>query len=98
MLQRGLVLLIMAFGTYFIIDNPWWTLYIAFMNMLIFSFFHNGAMYMQRNKMEPKLYIKGWWAQSETSTAALTKLMHPISRTIQAILGVIGYVIHPFIN
>ncbi len=106
MLQRGLVLLVCGLASYYMSGNLWLSFYILLMNMLIFSFFHNGVMYNERNKMSREanptdsrkwIYLKGWWDQSKTSTAKLTKFMSPISRTIQAILGVIGYVIYPFL-
>lgn len=102
--QRGTVLLILSIATYYIWDNIWISGYAFLMNCLVFSFFHNGMMYHTRYKMSVDIdpddssfwvYEKGWWDQSTTSTAWSTKFMTPVSRTIQAILGVIGYVLIP---
>ena len=101
--QRALMLGALGFLNYYMIGDWLWVGYFALMNALIFSFFHNGAMYQQRNKMsvivspinhEKWIYKKKWWAQSTTSTAMLTKVMNPISRTIQAIIGVVGYIVY----
>lgn len=105
-LQRGMVLLMMSIASYYIWDSIWLVGYGFIMNCLVFSFFHNGMMYLERFKMSkiayPKVeeeekwvYTKGWWDQSTTSTALTTRLMTPISRTIQAILGIIGYACIP---
>lgn len=103
-IQRGLMLMSLALASYYILDNILLVGYLFIMNLLIFSFFHNGSMYSERYKMsvianidEPNtwIYEKRWWAQSTTSTAWLTKFMTPTSRTIQAILGVIGYGLIP---
>ena len=102
--QRGLMLAALAVASYQILDNIYLVGYLFIMNALIFSFFHNGAMYAERYNMSmishpidstKWIYKKGWWAQSTTSTAWSTKLMTPISRTIQAIIGVSGYFLFP---
>jgi len=106
MVQRGLVLVVSAITSYYISGNIWLTLYIFIMNCLVFSFFHNGMMYRERNEMSriaspidstKWVYAKRWWDQSSTSTAKLTKFMTPNSRTIQMVIGVIGYIIYPFL-
>jgi len=103
-IQRGLMLLTLALTSYLILDNIWLAGYLLIMNSFIFSFWHNGSMYLERFKMSkmlspnnPKawIYEKGWWAQSTTSTAWTTKLMGPKSRTIQLIIGIIGYLVMP---
>lgn len=58
---------------------------------LIWSFVHNGAYYSRRNKIDNNIYKKKWFAQSTTSTAKLTKIMTSISRTIMAVVGILGY-------
>ena len=99
-IQRGLVLGSMLLASIYILDNVWLGLYLFLMNALIFSFFHNGMMYLERHNMSKTanptdstkwIYTRGWFDQSTTSTAMTTKLMTPVSRTIQAILGIIGY-------
>ena len=103
-LQRGVMLLVLVLASYQILDNIYLTGYLFIMNGLVFSFFHNGAMYLERYNMSmishpidstKWIYKKGWWAQSTTSTAWSTKLMTPISRTIQAIIGILGYLSIP---
>lgn len=106
MLQRGLFLLVIGITFYYITDNIWWALYFIGMNSLIFSFFHNGSLYTERHQMDKKVhpmkgkwvYPKKWWDQSTTSTAVLTKFMNPISRTIQMIIGLIGYMIYTILK
>jgi len=99
-IQRGLMILALSIATYYILDNIWLTGYLFIMNGLIFSFFHNGSMYLERFNMSRLVsptdstrwvYKEGWWAQSGTSTAKLTKFMTPKSRTIQVIIGFLGY-------
>ncbi len=106
-IQRGLMLLTLGISTYYILDSIIWSSYLFVMNCLIFTFFHNGAMYLERFKMSvfvnphdsnKWIYKKGWWDQSTTSTAWSTKLMTPISRTIQAIIGMIGYILIPLLS
>jgi hypothetical protein len=106
-IQRGLMLVSISISTYYILDSFLLSLYIFLMNCLIFSFFHNGSMYLERYKMSiivnqndstKWLYKKGWWDQSTTSTAWSTKIMTPISRTIQAIIGLIGYILIPLLS
>lgn len=105
MLQRGLFLLVSGVAAYYITDNIWWAFYFIGMNALLFSFFHNGAMYTERHLMDKKarprlgkwIYPKQWWDQSTTSTAVLTKLMGPVSRTIQMVIGLAGYILYTFL-
>lgn len=106
MIQRGLVLIVSGIAAYYISESIWLALYIFVMNCLVFSFFHNGMMYRERNEMtrivnpdKPNMWVyrKRWWDQSGSSTAKLTKFMTPTSRTIQAAIGVIGYIVYPFL-
>ena len=105
-IQRGLMLLALALASYEILDSIWLAGYLLIMNAFVFSFWHNGSMYLERYKMSKLsspntpdrwIYEKGWWAQSTTSTAWSTKLMGPISRTIQLIIGIIGYLVMPIL-
>lgn len=59
--------------------------------MLIFPFIHDGFMYRQRNILNDRVYPKGFWDQSTTSTAKLTKYFTPVVRTICFVVGVITY-------
>lgn len=104
--QRGLMLVALSLVSYLILDSILLALYLFIMNCLIFSFFHNGSMYLERYKMSQMvspndsskwIYRMGWWDQSTTSTAWSTKFMTPLNRTIQVILGLAGYaIIHLF--
>lgn len=97
--QRGIVLMIMYLGVAiqgYLLDDPYYVIAACVLlvaNTLLFSFFHNGAMYTMRNKLDKKIYPKKWFSQSTTSQAKLTFLMTPISRTIQMVLGVTLYII-----
>ena len=90
--QRGLVLFLMStliIPTYGLLIPT----LIGFANAFVFSFFHNGIMYLTRNDLLDKNYPKRWWAQSKGSTAWSTKLMTPKLRTIQLIIGLIIYIV-----
>lgn len=98
--QRGFVLKLLSVATYLIFENIWVCCYLFLMNCLIFSFFHNGAMYRERHRMSVManpdnkskwIYLKGWFDQSSTSTSKMTKYMTPIARTIEAFVGISGY-------
>ena len=56
--------------------------------IFMFPFFHDGAYYTERNRLNPDIYKKKWFAQSNTSTAKLTKYFTPIVRTVFAIIGI----------
>ena len=106
MLQRGSVLIVSGIASYYITGSIWWAFHIFIMNALLFSFFHNGMMYTERHLMDkaarPRkgkwIYPKQWFDQSTTSTAFFTKLMGPISRTVQAVIGLGGYIIYTVIT
>ena len=97
--QRAVVNIILSIGVYYITNSLFYASLISIASDLIFSFFHNGMMYLTRNNISKKytpdniIYKKRWFDQSGDSTALSTKLMSPISRTIQAIIGLIIYVI-----
>lgn len=99
-IQRGIVS-VMLFYSLTLVLNIYGSLLLLVANTLIFSFIHNGSMYYTRyvlsKRMFPNdktkwLYTKGWFSQSSTSTAVLTKFMTPLSRTIQFVLGVGVYI------
>lgn len=61
--------------------------------ILISPFFHNGFYYLIRNKIDNDTYIKGFFDQSNSSTAKSTKFLTPVMRTIYLIIGVILLII-----
>jgi len=100
-IQRGLVLISIGIITYLVTDSILWSVYLFTMNSLLFTFFHNGSMYLERlmmsirsnpNNSDKWIYKDGWWSQSSTSVALTTRFMTPTSRSIQMLLGIIGYI------
>lgn len=59
--------------------------------MLTFPFIHDGFMYKWRSILNNRVYPKGFWDQSTTSTAKLTKYFTPVVRTICFVVGLITY-------
>ena len=102
-LQRGLMLICIGILGYLVTDSILWSGYLFIMNSLVFTFFHNGSMYLERlimsmrsspNNSDIWVYKDGWWSQSSTSVAVTTRFMTPVSRTIQMLLGILGYIIY----
>ena len=100
-IQRGLVLISIGIITYLVTDSILWSVYLFTMNSLLFTFFHNGSMYLERlmmsirsnpNNSDKWIYKDGWWSQSSTSVALTTRFTTPTSRSIQMLLGIIGYI------
>jgi hypothetical protein len=58
-----------------------------------FPFLHDGMYYYRRNKLNPLQYPKGWFDQSTTSKAFLTKYMTPVVRTILFVLSIAGLIV-----
>ena len=54
---------------------------------LVFSWFHNGMYYFTRNRLDEKVYKKGWTDNSISSTAKLDFDFY--SRTTQLFLGIL---------
>lgn len=79
--QRTLVVIGFLIGT-----ANWWFLAVA---ACMFPFFHDGAYYANRNKLNPHLYSKKWLAQSKTSTAILTRFFTPPVRIAGLIIAII---------
>lgn len=88
-IQRAIVLLMGGILLFFTGMSWWLTLLSVLGCALVFSFMHNGAMYMTRNKLDSTVYHKGWMDQSTSSVAKTTKFMTPISRTIQFVIGLL---------
>lgn len=86
-IQRGIFFLSLILGMIF--TTHWIGILTSTIGFaLIFSFIHNGFYYMFRNRLNPEVYKEGFWSQSTTSVAKLTKFMTPISRTIQFGIGI----------
>ena len=59
----------------------------AFASCFTYSFFHNGFYYMTRHKLDKEVYSKGFWDDSDSSSALLN--IGSIFRTAMMILGII---------
>lgn len=60
---------------------------------LMFSYFHNGTYYYSRNKLNERIYIKGWFDSDKVQRLYTTKLPY-ITRTI---LMSIGFILETFV-
>lgn len=56
--------------------------------VLIFSFFHNGKYYTERNRLDSSIYKERFWADSLTSTAKLEFNVH--TRIILFAIGIVS--------
>lgn len=99
-IQRGIVLVIISLLVYWFFEDHALLISGLFFlgNALTFSFIHNGMMYTHRNYLskqtdQKEIYPKKWFAQSSTSSAVLTKVMTPVSRTIQFVVGLVLYLV-----
>ena len=99
-MQRGVVSILIFFALTLVL-NIYGSFIIMVANTLIFSFLHNGMMYLTRNKLSVKMhpnndskwkYKKKWFSMSNTSTAKLTNFMTPFNRTVLFVLGIGCYV------
>ncbi len=54
---------------------------------MVFSWFHNGAYYWTRRRLNPKVYTKGWTDTSLTSKALIE--LNFAERTLIAAIGII---------
>lgn len=80
----------------------WLLLYLVTINIehtlgliFIFSFIHDGIYYVVRHKLNNKIYLKGFFDESTTSTAILE--FNFILRSILFIVG-IALLLYSFIN
>lgn len=87
--QRLLVFILLTFC--FIYTNPVLINTILYCSgiILISPFLHNGSYYQMRHYIDKEVYPKGWFDQSTTSTAFMTKLEKPIFRLIGFSVGLI---------
>ena len=61
--------------------------------ILASPFFHDGFYYWGRHRLDNSIYKKGFWDQSTTSTALLTKFCTPTLRTIYFLTSLIIFII-----
>ena len=84
-IQRGLTLLIIGGFLFFIIN--WWSILIVTTLAMTFTYFHDGAYYLTRHKLNNNDYPKGWKDESTTSTAKIN--MNYKVRTILMVVGLL---------
>lgn len=85
-IQRLIVLGLMAYEVYF--NFPIWeTIIFTFALIFIFSFFHNGFYYLTRNKLNPEIYKKKFFDDSDTSKAVFELGFG--YRTAMAVIGIL---------
>jgi hypothetical protein len=73
----------------------------AIENVLLFAlcllisspFFHDGFYYQTRHKLDNTIYKKGFFDQSTSSTALLTKFCTPILRTLYLLISLLIFII-----
>lgn len=61
--------------------------------VLCSPFLHDGFYYVSRHKLDERIYKKGFFDQSTTSTALLTKFCTPILRSIYFLISLIIFCI-----
>jgi len=97
--QRAIPVFLLAYASFTLTGSIVLSIVTTVANALLFSFFHNGMMYTIRHWISREItpnhiiYPNKWFEQSTSSQAKLTFLMGPTSRTIQAILGLVLYII-----
>jgi len=65
--------------------SPW----MLILGPLSFSFFHNGSYYFTRNWLDDRIYPKGWFDQSFTSTARTTSIFTPVNRSVLFLISIV---------
>lgn len=88
-LQRALVLTISS--GFLVPTLGWYSLFCLLSMVMIFAFFHNGSYYYTRNKLDEKVYTKGWKDESKTFPP-LSILMSYKKRTLLMCLGILSQV------
>ena len=58
---------------------------------LIFSFVHDGMYYRIRNQLNNKVYSKGWWDNSTTSTAFIE--LNIYERSVVFVIGITSLIL-----
>jgi hypothetical protein len=88
LIQRSIILTFIGIILYELIG--WKSIISIFSMILIFNYFYAGAYYTTRNKLNDRIYIKGWCDQSNTPTnKKKSKIMTYINRKILMILGIL---------
>lgn len=97
-MHRTAITLVFMVVLYPMLESFWLCLAFTFALGLLFPFFHDGAYYTYRNKLDPGLYPRGWLDWSTTSTAKLTQYLTPLVRIILAVIGFILVILIHNIN
>jgi len=89
LIQRG----ILFFLSVMIVDKEYngfpWPFALAI--WFIFPFFHNGAMYMRRNEINPKTYLDGWCSDPHSTSMAKGNIPYNV-RVVCLLSGVAIYI------
>jgi len=84
-LLRGILLGVIMYGLWW--DFPAWQCSVfAVSCFFTFSFWHNGFYYKTRNKLDKNVYPRGWWDDSDTSTALVN--ISSGFRTAMLVIGI----------
>lgn len=77
---------------YFLVSGWLEMLVLVVSSILVFPFYHNGFYYLSRNKIDPRVYEKGFWDEpSKTSTSKINFSLK--QRVILFVAGIIIFVI-----
>jgi hypothetical protein len=86
-LQRILVMILMA--GFLVNALGWYSLTVIVCQILMFFFFHNGAYYLTRHKLDDKMYPLGWRDESRTFPVFYSGLTKYKKRAALMVLGLI---------
>lgn len=92
-IQRLIVLGLMTYEVY--VNFPIWeTIIFTFALIFVFSFFHNGFYYLTRNKLNPEIYKKKFFDDSDTSKAIFELgVGYRTAMALMAILFITGIIL-----
>lgn len=89
---RVCVWMLIGIIIYFSNQNNTLTLFLFSISLsLIFSYLHNGIYYYMRNQLDPTIYQKAWFDDSNSSTAILE--FDYKTRTLMMIIGILSIVV-----